>query len=130
MLTRGQWAEWRCPKVVTKGRRTGWLVVTYSYINLLKSLYFLYFFDFLELSCIFLNFLKFLDFSWISSNFLTFQEFSCISMNFQKFLNFPKIYKIFLNFQEFLDFLFSGSWLDLLKDESFSCILNQLRPSS
>ncbi len=107
ILTRGHWTEWGCHKmvsrrhwagwewseVVTKGRRTGWLVVVYSYINLLKSLYFLNFFDFLELSCISSNFLKFLDFCWFSSFswffgfffiFLTFQIF-LISTNFLKF---------------------------------------------
>jgi hypothetical protein len=38
-------------------------------------------------------------------------------MNFQNFSWFSGISKIFLNFHEFLNFLFSGSWLDLVRDK-------------
>jgi hypothetical protein len=85
-VTRRHWAEREYPKVVTKGRRTEWLVVMYSYINVSKSLYFLNYFDFLELSCISSNFLKSLDFYWfcwffsIFLNFLIFLDFSRISL--------------------------------------------------
>ncbi len=118
MVSRRHWAGWEWSEVVTKGRRTGWLVVVYSYINLLKSLYFLNFFDFLEfpkIPCFLLIFLIFLIFR-IFLHFLNFPDFL-------DFLDFPDLFefrriswfpRIFLNFHEFLAFLFSGSWLDLL----------------
>jgi hypothetical protein len=68
MVTRRHWAEWECREVVTKGRHTEWLVVMYSYINVLKCLYFLNYFDFLEFAKTHgiplnsWNFLKFLEF--------------------------------------------------------------------
>ncbi len=92
--------EWACPEVVSKAHRTGQLVVMYRYINILKFLYLLNFYDFLELYCISPNFQNSLDilgfswFSWFSSNIPIFTNF----------LAFPWIFKIFLVFLEFPEF--------------------------